>query len=162
MEGKCNHSARPDRVMSNITTVWPLTDGHLSCSRCQDPLVAPLPEEALHPLHPGRRRPALPVPLEFVHIFPEHVSSPQSRDQVIKFSLVLMSVKDKGMFYMWWWACRLDNYPWWPLWSGWPLVKRLALLFLRSRVRILICNKKCQTWSSHDTWKWSELKESLV
>ena len=77
-----------------------LPAGNIFSSRSQDPLVAPLPEEALHPLHPGRRRPALPVPLEFVHIFPEHVSSPQSRDQVIKFSLVLMSVKDKGMFYM--------------------------------------------------------------
>ena len=123
---------------------FPMSNKFLS-SRSQNPLVASLPEETLHPLHTGRRVPTLPVPLEFVHVLPEHVTSPQRGDQVIKFSLVLMS----GMFYMselweFWVAWSDDNYPWWPLWSGWPLVKRLALLFLRSRVRILICNKNCQ------------------
>ena len=65
-------------------------------SRSQNPLVASLPEETLHPLNPGRRVPALPVPLELVHVLPENVTSPQRGDQVVKFCLVLLS----GMFYL--------------------------------------------------------------
>ena len=53
-------------------------------SRSQNPLVAPLPEETLHPLNPGRRGPTLPVPLELVHVLPEHVACPQGGDQVVK------------------------------------------------------------------------------
>ena len=74
-----------------------LPAGNIFSSRSQDPLVAPLPEETLHPLNPGRRVPTLPVPLELVHVLPEDVSSPQSGDQVIKFCLVLMM---SGRFYM--------------------------------------------------------------
>ena len=72
---------------------FPMSNKFLS-SRSQNPLVASLPEETLHPLNPGRRVPALPVPLELVHVLPEHVPGPEGRDQVVELCLLLMAVKE--------------------------------------------------------------------
>lgn len=69
----------------------------------ENPFFAPLPEEGLHPLHPGRRGPHLAVPLELVHVLPEHVPGPQSADQVVKLSLILafpVNTEDQCLNYL--------------------------------------------------------------
>ena len=65
----------------------------------KDSLLAPLPQEGLHPLHPGRRVPTFPVPLELVYVLPKHIPRPQGGDQVIKLSLVLSVPWDEILCY---------------------------------------------------------------
>jgi len=59
------------------------------------------------------------------------------------------------------WSCPCPG-GWLPFWTGWPLVSRPALLFLRSKVLILICKRetfiKSRKWDTYCAFPLGKVK----